>query len=122
MSDVYAKANKAHRWPTKRFFTSVEVNIYGHKQGDPVGLSVAAIEKQLKKWRDPERKLKRLNIAITVRDFSTVVDYTKVTKVTDQIALKIRDMVGKGPAENFIVRHEMSEKVCIDFDGSIVEE
>ena len=113
---------KAHRWPTKRFFSSVDANVYGTKQGDAVALSVAAIAKQLKKWRDPERKLKRLNIAITVRDFSTMIDYSKATKVTDPIAMKIRDLVGKGPSVNFIVRHETSNRVCIDFDGSIVEE
>ncbi len=113
---------KAHRWLTKRFFTSVEANVYGTKQGDPVTLSVAAIKHQLEKKRDPERKLKRLNIAITVRDFSTMADYAKVSKVTDPIAMKIRDLVGKGPAVNFIVRHETSDRLCIDFDGSIVEE
>ena len=114
--------NKAHRWPTKRFFTCVEASVYGTKLGDPVALSVAAIAKQLKKWRDPERKLKRLNLAITVRDFSTMIDYSKATKVTDPIAMKIRDLIGKGPAIHFVVRHETSDRVCIDFDGSIVEE
>lgn len=114
--------HQAHRWPTKRFFTSVEANVYGTKHGDPVALSVAAIKKQLNKKRDPERKIKRLNIAITVRDFSTMIDYSKATKVTDPIAMQIRDWIGKGPGINFIVRHETSEKVCIDFDGSFVEE
>ena len=114
--------SKAHRWPTKRFFASVEANIYGSKQGDAVSLSVAAIKRQLEKKRDPQRKIKRMNICVTVRDFSTMVDYTKVSKVSDPIAMKIRDLVGKGPAVNFIIRHETSDRVCIDFDGSIVEE
>ena len=122
MSSVYEMHNKAHRWPTKRFFTSVGANVYGSKHGDPVALSVASIEQQLKKKRDPQRKLKRLNICITVRDFSTMVDYSKITKVTDKIAMQIRELVGKGSSVNFIVRHETSDKVCIDFDGSIVEE